>query len=50
MDYMCCCSLSAATRSDSVPDNDIIDKRAAGYKHSVYRSIQDGKENTKIFG
>jgi hypothetical protein len=42
--------LTMETRGDAVPENDAINKRAKGYEKSFYRGVQEGKENTKIFG
>lgn len=42
--------MTSATRADALPENDIVEKRAKGYKSSVYRTIQNNKDNSKIFG
>lgn len=42
--------ITSATRSDVLPENDIQNQRAAGYKNSFYRTVQKNKDNTKIFG
>jgi len=42
--------ITKASRMEGVPESGVTEARAAGYKDSVYRSLQAKKENTKIFG
>lgn len=42
--------LTSHTRQDPLPSDGSIEKRAKGYKTSIYRGIQANKDNTKIFG
>jgi len=43
-------SVSKSHRMEGVPESGTTEARAEGYKHSVYRSLQEKKTNSKIFG
>lgn len=42
-------SLNKSYRMEGVPESGTVEERAKGYKSSIYRSIQTGKDNTRIF-